>query len=128
MVFVAGQIPRELRRVVEFLNEQMAAEVIAIEAKQYVGPEGLRTLVPRVVGQTAAAETRKRPREGRRWDEASLLAEMADRQGGEIAAVVGKLIAWATAHEGVRVAYSKGANRSASRAPECMPGRRPCST
>ena len=34
MVFVAGQIPRELRRVVEFLNEQMAAEVIAIEAKQ----------------------------------------------------------------------------------------------
>jgi hypothetical protein len=29
MVFVADRIPRELRRVVEFLNEQMAAEVIA---------------------------------------------------------------------------------------------------
>ena len=47
LVFVADEIPRELRRVVEFLNEQMAAEVIAIEVKQYVGPDGLRTLVPR---------------------------------------------------------------------------------
>jgi len=38
LVFVADEIPRELRRVVEFLNEQMAAEVIAIEVRQYVGP------------------------------------------------------------------------------------------
>src|SRR4051794_36639387 len=36
LVFVADAIPRELRRVVEFLNEQMTAEVIAIEVKQYV--------------------------------------------------------------------------------------------
>ena len=74
LVFVADQIPRELRRVVEFLNEQMAAEVIAIEVKQYVGPDGLRTLVPRAIGQTAAAETRKGSREKRQWDEASFLA------------------------------------------------------
>ena len=59
LVFLADEIPRELRRVVEFLNEQMTAEVIAIEVKQYVGPEGLRTLVPRVIGQTAAAEARE---------------------------------------------------------------------
>jgi hypothetical protein len=42
LVFVADEIPRELRRVVEFLNEQMDAEVIAIEVKQYLGPDGLR--------------------------------------------------------------------------------------
>jgi hypothetical protein len=48
LVFVTDEIPRELRRVVEFLNEQMAAEVIAIEVKQYVGPDGPRTLLPRV--------------------------------------------------------------------------------
>ena len=37
MVFVADEIPRELRRVVEFLNGQMnPAEVIAIEVKQYL--------------------------------------------------------------------------------------------
>ncbi len=89
LVFVADEIPRELRRVVEFLNEQMAAEVIAIEVKQYVGPDGLRTLVPRVIGQTAAAETRKGPREKRRWDEASLLASsrrstVRPRQGSRV--------------------------------------------
>jgi len=38
LVFVADRIPRELRRVVEFLNEQMdPAEVLAVEIKQYVG-------------------------------------------------------------------------------------------
>jgi hypothetical protein len=59
LVFVADEIPRELRRIVEFLNEQMTADVIAIEVKQYVG-EGVKTLVPQVIGETAAAETRKR--------------------------------------------------------------------
>jgi hypothetical protein len=38
--------------------------------------EGLRTLVPRVVGQTAAAETRKGSRDKRPWDEESLLREL----------------------------------------------------
>ena len=53
MVFVSDEIPRELRRVVEFLNGQMnPAEVIAIEVKQYFGADGTKTLVPRVIGQT----------------------------------------------------------------------------
>ena len=60
MVFVSDEIPRELRRVVEFLNGQMnPAEVIAIEVKQYVGADGTKTLVPRVIGQTAEVEARK---------------------------------------------------------------------
>src|SRR5690606_20383869 len=51
LVFVADEIPPELRRVVEFLNRQMAStEVLAVEVKQYVG-QGLTTLVPRVLGQ-----------------------------------------------------------------------------
>lgn len=59
MLFVADMIPPELRRVVEFLNKQMdPAEVLAVEIKQYVR-EGMKTLVPRVIGQTAEAETRK---------------------------------------------------------------------
>ncbi len=95
LVFVADEIPRELRRVVEFLNEQMVAEVIAIEVKQYVGPEGLRTLVPRVIGQTAAAETRKGSREKRRWDEASFLSELEARHGSAEARVARELIDWA---------------------------------
>jgi hypothetical protein len=59
MIFVADSIPPELKRVVEFLNQQMdPAEVLALELRQYVG-EGLRTLVPRVIGNTAIAESRK---------------------------------------------------------------------
>lgn len=59
MVFVADVIPSELRRIVEFLNGQMdPAEVLAVEIKQFVG-QGLKTLVPRVIGQTAEAERKK---------------------------------------------------------------------
>jgi len=59
MVFVADYIPNELKTIVEFLNVQMnPAEVFVVELKQYVG-EGLKTLVPRLVGQTAEARIRK---------------------------------------------------------------------
>lgn len=60
MVFVADRIPKELRRIVEFLNEQMRpAEMLAIEVAQYVSAEGFRTLVPRLVGATERAATAK---------------------------------------------------------------------
>lgn len=39
MVFAADAIPKELRRIVEFLNEQMKpAEVLALEVEQYATP------------------------------------------------------------------------------------------
>lgn len=60
LVFVADEIPSELRRVIEFLNERMSpTEVIGIEVRQYVGDGGLKTLVPRVVGQTEQARIQK---------------------------------------------------------------------
>lgn len=63
MIFVADEIPPELRRIVEFLNGQMSpAEVSAIEIRQFVG-QGIKTLVPTVVGQTVAAEQAKGNRE-----------------------------------------------------------------
>jgi hypothetical protein len=59
LVFVADELPAELQRVIEFLNVQMSpAEVIGIEVRQYVG-QGLKTLVPRILGQTAEAQQRK---------------------------------------------------------------------
>ena len=73
LVFVADRIPLELRRVVEFLNAQMdPAEVLALEIEQFVG-SGHRTLVPRIVGQTAEAERRKGAglTPSRQWDDAS---------------------------------------------------------
>ncbi len=59
LIFVADEIPRELRRLVEFLNEKMAdVEVLAVEVKQYVG-QGAKALVPRVIGLTEAARSTK---------------------------------------------------------------------
>jgi hypothetical protein len=59
MVFVADRIPPELQRIVEFLNEQMdPAEVLAVELRQFLGG-GVKTLAPRVLGHTAAAERQK---------------------------------------------------------------------
>lgn len=56
MVFVADLIPPELRRIIEFLNEQMRpAEVIAIEVEHFVSTDGFRVLSPRLVGATERA-------------------------------------------------------------------------
>ena len=63
MVFVADIIPNELKTIVEFLNEQMdPADVLAVEIKQYIGKQNgheLKTIVPRVIGQTMEAQMRK---------------------------------------------------------------------
>jgi hypothetical protein len=96
LVFVADDVPAELRRVVEFLNVQMnPAEVFAIEVKQFVG-EGLRTLVPRFIGQTAEAEIRKRPRgEGRRWGKESILDVLRERASDQAVLGMEHLFGWA---------------------------------
>ena len=58
LLFVADSIPRELARVVEFLNEQMPdTEVLAVEIKQFPGRLG-RTLVPRIIGRPASVSAR----------------------------------------------------------------------
>jgi hypothetical protein len=55
LLFVADELPPELRRLIEFLNEQFTnIEVLGVELRQYVG-QGIKALVPRVVGQTQAA-------------------------------------------------------------------------
>jgi hypothetical protein len=59
MLFVADYIPAELRRVVEFLNQQMdPAEVLALELRQFAG-RNLKTIVPTVYGKTEGAQRKK---------------------------------------------------------------------
>jgi len=78
LAFLADEIPRELRRIVEFLNEQMKAEVLAVEVGQYVavGTTDLRTLVARVHGMRAT-EKGPGPRVTRDWDEETFFEELA---------------------------------------------------
>jgi len=97
LIFVADEIPSELRRIVEFLNTQMdPAEVLAVEIKQYVG-QGLQTLVPKVIGQTAGAD-KKRPggtSQVRQWDKPSFFRELESRWGANEVAVAKQILEWA---------------------------------
>ena len=75
LLFVADKIPDELARVVEFLNEQMQnIEVLAVEVKQFRG-ETSQTLVPRVLGRTAASPTRTTATRGTRLTRDTFLAD-----------------------------------------------------
>lgn len=108
MVFVADSVPPELRRIVEFLNEQMdPAEVLALEVRQFVG-ENLKSLVPKVVGRTAAAD-RKRPSAppAEQWTEERFFAALGDSSGPEAAAVARRLLEWIRPRV-TRVWFGKG--------------------
>ncbi|MFW6358526.1 MAG: hypothetical protein ACOC0N_04840 [Chroococcales cyanobacterium] len=103
LVFVADQINAELQRVVEFLNKQMdPAEVLAVEIKQYVSSEDddLKTLVSKVIGQTAEAKQKKASttRERRQWDERSFFTEYKARYGKDEAYLAQKTYQWVLSH------------------------------
>lgn len=110
LIFVADKIPTELKRIVEFLNEQMdPAEVLAIEIKQYVG-QGLKTLVPKVIGQTVEAQTNKAvaQREKRQWDESSFLENQLTKRGPAAVKVSQQILAWAQ-QAGLTTKWGNGA-------------------
>lgn len=54
LLFVSDAIPRELRRLIEFLNNKLQdIEVLGIELKQFTNPgKQLKAFVPRVIDQT----------------------------------------------------------------------------
>lgn len=110
MVFVADVIPPELRRIVEFLNEQMdPAEVLALEIKQYVGAE-LRTLVCSVIGRTAEAE-QKKGRLVRTWDEETFFASAIDKCGPPIVDSIKRVYDWARMNQAI--SWGKGLRNGA---------------
>ena len=97
LVFVADTIPPELRRIIEFLNDQMdPAEVMGVEVPQFVG-EGRQALVPRVVGVTADSERRKTVSTSKRrqWDEESYFEEMSKQRPPDEVRAVRRILEWA---------------------------------
>lgn len=112
LVFVADEIPSELRRIVEFLNEQMTrTDVLALEVRQYVAPgENMITLVPRLIGQTQAARDVKRTTTGRvnrRWGESDVLNMWPEHNAPEIASRVRRLYKFMQG-EGARASWGTG--------------------
>lgn len=96
MLFVADELPKDLKRVIEFLNEQMdPAEVLGIEIKQFVG-QGVKTLVPRIIGQTMEAQQKKSAAMSNvvKWDEKSFFKELQKTRGKEEAQIANKIKEW----------------------------------
>lgn len=112
LVFISDKIPDELRRIVEFLNEQMdPAEVLAVEIKQYVSQDSnLKTLVPRIIGQTTKAQDHKSGgvRTSRQWDETSFFEEL-ESQVPEAVRPARAILKWAE-REASRIVWSGGKN------------------
>ena len=89
LIIAADQIPPELLRIIEFLNENFRfAEVLAVELRQFRG-EDHQTLVPRVLGRSETAEQLRHPsksaeRAVRHWTLGEFLAA-AESAGGPLA-------------------------------------------
>jgi hypothetical protein len=78
LVFVADGVPRELQRIVEFLNERMVpTEVLAVDIRQHPAGDDV-VLIRTVLGQTVAAIDRKQKRS---WPP-STVEELREGLGG----------------------------------------------
>jgi len=116
LLFVTDETPRELRRLVEFLNEKMGdVEVLGVEIKQFIS-KGQKVLVPRVIGLTersrevkAGEKPPKRP-----LDRATFLKECKPaiakffERVVDVAEKRGHLIYWGTVGFSVRAHFQDG--------------------
>jgi len=111
LLFVADQIPDELKRIVEFLNAQMdPAEVLALELRRFDG-EGLKTIVPVVYGRTEVARRSKGSvRPARRWDRESFFAALEKRSDPQTIQVAKRLEQWM--QQNGRIVFGSGADGS----------------
>jgi hypothetical protein len=107
MLFVADEIPQELKRIVEFLNEQMnPAEVLAMEIRQYASGT-LQTLVPRVIGHTARTDIKKGSARGEGWTEDRFLRALESTKGADEGAVAEEILKWAKRQK-TEIAWGRG--------------------
>ena len=111
LLFVADRIPDPLQRVVEFLNEQMPrVEVMAVEIKQFRS-KASQTLVPRVIGRTAAPAGGSGSR--RKLDQMTFLEEFSDQSAKSVAEGLlgvakkaGAILAWGSSGLSIRMRCS----------------------
>lgn len=100
LLFVADEIPKELRRIVEFLNERMSpTEILALQLKHYKSGEH-KVLVPTIYGHTSQAEIRK-PKAQKPsidWNLDLAIEKFEEIRGKDISKVVKKVLDWAKTH------------------------------
>lgn len=111
LVFVADEISKELKAIIEFLNEQMVrTTVLGVEVPQFADEtESHRMFVPVVIGLSERAESVKTGRKGRRWTVEQWLERHDELAEPEDAAVTRQLLAWADSQD-VNVAFGTAMN------------------
>lgn len=113
MIFVADQIPRELRRIVEFLNEQMRpAEVLAVAVQPYADADDTQQVfVPRVIGQTEAA-MQKKDTSRKAYTSATFFGALAAHPNvdAETTVRVRRIHDYAKAHAAAEIVWPPGSN------------------
>jgi hypothetical protein len=100
LLFVADRIHPELQRVIEYLNGQMErTQVLGVEIRQFEGA-GRKTLVPRVVGQTAKAREQKRTSSGGglAWDRDRFMRKLEELRGSSDRELAERLVDWSESH------------------------------
>jgi hypothetical protein len=85
LLFVSDAIPKEMRRVIEFLNAKMDdVEILGVEIKQFVGKNSaLRAFVPSVIGQNERALAGKSTAKRKHESMESLLAAYPNKAAFE---------------------------------------------
>ncbi|WFN37464.1 hypothetical protein L1994_03495 [Methanomicrobium antiquum] len=107
LLFIADEIPSELQRIIEYLNEQMVStEVLVMEVKQYTG-QNLKTLISRVVGRTMKATDLKAENK-KEWNREMLLDQIRERDYAGSASATARLLDWCE-DKGYWIQYGKGA-------------------
>jgi len=97
LIFFMEESPTELRSVVDFLNKQLErSEILIVEARQYER-EGLRVVVPVLVGYTEEARKAKRsvtidtPGTRKQWDKNSFFDDARTRLGDSDVQALGEI-------------------------------------
>lgn len=95
LLFVADHIPKELKAIIEFLNEQFTSiEVLVFEIPQFKGGDTI-TLVPKLIGQTATSRTVKQKGSSRKqWNEKTFFDRAMNDGGEERVRIANEIYEW----------------------------------